>query len=153
MNEPGRPEILVLPQRLAERIAAEMEKAYPAEGCGVLLGLVRDGRREVERTVPVPNRWDGRRDRYRIDPARLRRLLEEEDAGGPTVLGFYHSHPDCEPVPSETDRANAWRWYHYLIVPTRDGVAGGPRVWELDPEEHRFVERELRTAVGRETRD
>lgn len=136
---------LLLPLQLRRQIRAEMERAYPAEGCGVLLGRAENGLREVQRAVGSENRWSERRDRYRVDPDLLRRLLEEEDGDGPQVLGFYHSHPDAAPVPSETDRAAAWPWYHYLIVPTASGSAGPPRVWELDPVSGRFVERPLRS--------
>lgn len=107
---------LVVPSRVLAEIREGLEAAYPAEGCGVLVGRADEGERRVERAVPTPNRGSGRNDRYEIDPETLRDLMEIEDAGGPRVLGFYHSHPDAEPVPSATDRERSWPWYVYLIV-------------------------------------
>jgi len=123
---------LVLPAALARRLAREAEAAYPREGCGVLLGETREGRRVVSRIEPAPNRWSDRADRYLVDPGTIRRLQDEEAEGGDRILGFYHSHPDAEPVPSETDRAHAWPWYLYYIVPVREGSAGAGRAWELE---------------------
>lgn len=134
-------DVLVLPPAAASVVGRLLEEAYPSEGCGVLLGEPRDGRRIVARAEPAENRWDGRADRYRVDPELLARLLTEEDEGGPCVLGFFHSHPDAAPVPSPTDLDHAWPWYHYLIVPVYEGRAGPGRAWELV--DGRFVERGL----------
>ncbi|MFW6192977.1 MAG: pyridoxal-phosphate dependent enzyme [Gemmatimonadota bacterium] len=107
---------LVVPDRVFAEIREQLEAAHPAEGCGVLVGQADGRERRVERAVPARNRSSGRNDRYEIDPETLRDLMELEDAGGPRVLGFYHSHPDAEPVPSATDRERSWPWYVYLIV-------------------------------------
>lgn len=135
-------EALLIPEALRERLHRHVEDAYPREGCGVLLGEVADGARRVTGLEPAENRWPDRDDRYLVDPETLRRLMEEEENGGPRVLGFYHSHPDAPPEPSKTDLEHAWPWYHYLIVGVRGGRAGAGRVWEL--EEDAFAERELR---------
>jgi proteasome lid subunit RPN8/RPN11 len=143
-REAGSPavELLLLPTDLLARIGEDLARAYPDEGCGVLLGRVCMDRREAIRVVPAENVWDGRSDRYQIDPEILRELLTAEGgAEGLRVLGFYHSHPDADPEPSATDRELAWPWYHYVIWPVREGVAGVPRAWRLS--ESGFVEIEL----------
>ncbi len=133
---------LVIPRSVADTIERELESAYPGEGCGVLLGRVDGRRRLVRAAVPSPNRWPGRSTRYRVDPDLLRRLLEEEEAeaaaaktvreaSARVVVGFFHSHPDAPPEPSATDLEHAWPWYHYLIIPVRDGRAGPGRAWML----------------------
>lgn len=137
----GKEARLVLPAGLARRLARQAEDAYPREGCGLLLGRVRGPERIVDRIRPAANRWEGRSDRYLVDPGTLRRAVEAEAGGGPRVLGFFHSHPDAEPVPSETDRDLAWPWYLYLIVPVRGGRAGNGRAWELVGEDEGFEER------------
>lgn len=124
------PRLLIPPAAWAE-VAGHLEAAYPAEGCGVLLGSREDGARRVRETVRAPNQWDGRDDRYAVDPDLLRELMVGEEEGGPAVLGFYHSHPDAEPVPSATDREHGWPWYHYLIVAVAGGEAGEARLWQF----------------------
>lgn len=139
------PARLVVPERLMERIEERAERAYPGEGCGVLLGG-RDGSdRVVRELAEAPNAWSGRDDRYAVDPDLLRELQEREDAGGPVVLGFYHSHPEAEPVPSSTDREHAWPWYLYLIVEVRDGGARQARAWEFEGADRRPAERDIET--------
>lgn len=140
--------VLVLPTRVAEAVGRGLEAAYPAEGCGVLLGRVEDGARVVERAEPAANRREDRNDRYLVDPGTLRRLLEAEDRGGPRVLGFYHSHPDAAPRPSATDRAHAWPWYVYLLVRVDGGRAADRRAWELDPAGRELVEVEVEVREG-----
>lgn len=122
---------LVLAGGAAGRIARAVEEAYPREGCGLLLGRVEGGGRVVEEVRPAPNRWEGREDRYLVDPETLRRAVDEEAGGGPRVLGFWHSHPDADPVPSATDGELVWPRYLYLIVPVRGGRARRGRAWEL----------------------
>lgn len=50
---------------------------------------------------------------------------------GPSVIGFYHSHPDADPEPSRLDRELACRGYWYLIVAVRSGIATSQTVWRL----------------------
>ncbi len=137
---------LVVPAAVMEAVGRHLEAAYPAEGCGVLLGEAEGDVRRVVRRVAADNRVPDRNDRYEVDPGLLRDLMEAEDRGGPRVVGFYHSHPDAAPEPSSTDRGLAWPWYAYLIVPVRDGRAGRGRVWSFDGEEATPVEGEIREA-------
>lgn len=122
---------LRVPAAVWSELTDHLEGTYPAEGCGVLLGRREGGVRRVRRAVRASNEWGGREDRYAVDPDLLRDLLLGEEEGGPAVIGFYHSHPDAEPVPSATDRRLGWPWYHYLIVPVADGEAGSPRLWQF----------------------
>ncbi len=125
-------------------LMAAAERGYPGEACGILLGRVDGRARVVEGFRPTANRWAGRDDRYEIDPDSLRRALEAEGNGGSRVIGFYHSHPDALPLPSETDREMAWPWYYYLIVRVAAGAAEDARAWELDADSGRFAERLVR---------
>ena len=148
MDGVSGPTRLLLPPERRRELAAGLEAAYPGEGCGVLLGEVDGPDRRVTRLVAAENRWAERDDRYLVDPGTLRRLMEREEEGGERILGFYHSHPDAEPVPSETDRELAWPWYLYVIVPVRDGRAGRGRAWELQERGGPFVERPLLESEG-----
>jgi desampylase len=113
----------------------------PAECCGALLGHWSGGRvylgvaRAVPSQVPSPTR-------YAIGADACRRLDVEAAAAGLELLGFYHSHPAGDAVPSATDLALAWPGFTYVIV----DAAGGLRAWRLADDRSRFDEVPLRTA-------
>lgn len=90
----------------------EAEKAAPNECCGLLLG--RGGRiteaRAAENVADDPLR------QFEIDPAALLAAHKQARAGGPELLGYYHSHPDGHPAPSATDCEHA---------------SGDARVWAI----------------------
>ncbi|WP_324871461.1 M67 family metallopeptidase [Sphingomonas psychrotolerans] len=45
--------------------------------------------------------------RFEIDPAALFAALRAERAGGPRIVGYWHSHPSGDATPSATDAAMA----------------------------------------------
>lgn len=121
------------------RIHAHLARAYPEEGCGVLVGREEGARRIVERVVLLENRHgDSRHNRYLIAPEALLAVEREARQAGLDVVGFYHSHPDHPPVPSAFDLDHAWPYYSYLIVSAGRGGAGEARVWRLAADRSRF---------------
>jgi len=80
-------------------LLAEADAAAPRECCGLLLG--REGRVDV--AVPAANVSDQPLTRFEIDPAALLAAHKAARAGGPQLLGYYHSHPSGHPAPSATD--------------------------------------------------
>ena len=101
-----------------ETIRREGEKSYPCESCGVLLGRVQDGVREVREAVPCQNaHTDSLRSRYRIDERELIRIQRKARQARLDIVGFYHSHPDHPAQWSETDLAEAhWLGCSYVIT-------------------------------------
>ncbi|MET3722216.1 M67 family metallopeptidase [Sphingomonas trueperi] len=77
--------------------------AAPREACGLLLGA--GGR--IERFTECANVSEVPEIRFEIDPAALFAALRTERAGGPALLGYWHSHPSGDPSPSRTDAAMA----------------------------------------------
>lgn len=77
----------------------EASRAAPEEACGLLLGQA--GR--VETVRPAANVHPDPRTRFEIDPAALIAAHRAARAGGPEVLGYFHSHPAGHPRPSATD--------------------------------------------------
>ncbi len=110
------------------RLLREAAAAYPLEACGALLGSAD----EVSGVHPLPNRAPDPTEAFVIDPAELEPLLRREADGGLPVLGFYHSHPDNEPVPSTRDLEDAWPGYWYVIVGVDRGLGGPPMAWKID---------------------
>jgi proteasome lid subunit RPN8/RPN11 len=115
------------------------EAAYPAEGCGLLIG---DGRTVVE-ARGVENVWPAaaeRGHRFLLDPLTQMRTERGLQGSGRSVVGNFHSHPDHPAAPSAFDTDAAWLGYWYIIVPVAAGVAGQPRAWRIDPATGAFVE-------------
>lgn len=122
-----------------EQIYAHLSRAYPEEGCGVLVGRDDGALRTVERVVAFGNqREDSRGNRYLITPEQI--LVAEREArdDGLDVLGFFHSHPDHPALPSAFDLEHAWPYYTYLIVSVERGRVADARAWRLAPDRSRF---------------
>ncbi|MUV59049.1 M67 family metallopeptidase, partial [Halogeometricum sp. CBA1124] len=53
---------------------------------------------------------------YELDPAGTVATIDRLESTGLDVVGFYHSHPESDPVPSRTDERRAtWPGYVYLL--------------------------------------
>jgi proteasome lid subunit RPN8/RPN11 len=128
-----------------EQIRTEGKRTYPNECCGILLGNVDEsGRREVVEVLPVHNGREAEEQYHRfvIEPEDFlagERAAREKGLG---VIGFYHSHPDHPPMPSDYDREHALPWYSYIILAVDRGHAGTITSWELAADRSEFV-REL----------
>ncbi len=102
------------------------EEAYPAECCGVLVGVNTGAVRAVRATYRCGNaRSDAPRTRYAIEAADVARIQREAREHGWEIVGIYHSHPDHPALWSPTDLEDAW-WTRcsYLITSVTQGKAG-----------------------------
>ena len=114
-------------------------RAYPEEGCGVLLGAERGGAREVERAIALPNgREDSRGNRYVIAPEGFLAAEREARAAGLDVIGFFHSHPDHPARPSAFDLEHAWPYYSYVIASVEQGRLTDLCSYRLSDDRSRF---------------
>ena len=119
-----------------------VEADYPSEGCGIMIGSIDDSTAKLARIVKAENANSERgRDRFEIDPL-LYYKTEQALAPGERVLGFFHSHPDCPAVASETDRQFAMYWpgFIWVIYRVDEGQATGLRSWIVDEGTQHFVE-------------
>jgi proteasome lid subunit RPN8/RPN11 len=131
---------LVMPGGERRRIEAHLVGAYPEEGCGVMIGLEREGRREIRRAIPFENRRpDSRANRYLIAPEQFLAAENEARAAGLDVLGFFHSHPDHPAQPSAFDLEHAWPYYSYVIMSIVQGRPADLRAWRLADDRSRFA--------------
>lgn len=122
------------------------ECAWPEEACGFLLGKARaDGlRKDVVEAKEAANQKQGERERrYIIEPAQLLAAEEDAERRGLDIVGFYHSHPNGVPRPSDFDRDHAWPWYSYVIVAVSHGKAGELTSWQLAEDRSSFNPEEI----------
>lgn len=96
------------------RISAD---AAPQEACGLLFGAPDriTGWQAVENVAEEPER------RFEIEPGALFAALRAERAGGPKILGYWHSHPGGDATPSVTDAAMAQPDGKLWLVVTGEG--------------------------------
>ncbi len=141
--------VVVSAEQMAQ-IREDAAAAYPAECCGILIGLARDSTVLISSLHATENRWAARAcDRYEVDPREILRLDRSAESQGKKVIGFYHSHPDHPPLPSPTDLRYAWPGYVYLIVATTGTSETAVRAWKYDERLRRF--RECAIQTGGET--
>jgi proteasome lid subunit RPN8/RPN11 len=125
--------VLHLPNNLLRRIHIHIQKLYPAEGAGFLLGKETEKGRQVEEVYTFENDAipEVYPDRFFIDAQTVSEVEDMAEALSLTLIGIFHSHPDHPPEPSAFDREWALPWYSYLIISVQDGVAGESRSWRL----------------------
>ncbi len=87
---------------LLARLVAE-SAASANEVCGLLFGTCE----EVVHTVKCANVATDPAISFEIDPAALIAAHKAARAGGPALVGHYHSHPNGSPEPSARDAASA----------------------------------------------
>ncbi len=95
--------MITLVDTIIPALVAAAAEAHPHECCGLLLG---EGTR-ITHAQSTANVHPDPATHFEIDPAALIAAYKAERAGGPQVLGYYHSHPNGDPTPSATDRAQA----------------------------------------------
>lgn len=115
----SEPREVALSTDAAEALRAATDAAWPDEVVCLLAGRVEAGRHTIARCVPVPGAIAGR-DHFAVPADAFARAEAAVRAAGLQWLGFAHSHPDGEPLPSATDRRELWRGCVQVVV-------GGPR--------------------------
>lgn len=109
-----------LTREQAQTIIDQARAAAPNEACGVIAGR---GARAVE-IIPIPNTAADPQRNYRMDERRLVETLAGLEPRGMELVGFYHSHPNSDPIPSPTDvRQATYPDTPYLIVGLKGGEA------------------------------
>lgn len=137
--------LITLTEQHLTEICQHGERDYPYECCGLLIGRYEAGRKLVIETYPISNarEEEAKRNRFLIMPDELMRGEKRAREKALDVVGFYHSHPDDRPVPSQYDLEHAWPTYSYIVVAVTKGSADGLHSWEMEPDRSRFKEEEI----------
>ncbi len=86
-----------------EKMQCHVNSVYPEEACGLLAG--RDNK--VLAVIPVKNMLNSPT-RFRMDPRDQLTEFINIEKNNWELLGIYHSHPQGNAYPSETDIAEAY---------------------------------------------
>lgn len=110
---------------MLDAIRRESARVSPREACGLLFGAAGqiDGWQAIDNVAEDPER------RFELAPAGLFAALRAERAGGPRIVGYWHSHPSGDPSPSATDAAMAQPdGKLWMIVASEQA-----RLWRAEP--------------------
>ncbi len=128
------PELQITTEQL-DAMKAHAERIYPHECCGFLLG---PSLWQVAAAIPAANDRgeEERHNRFVITPEASLRAEKEARRRGLTIVGHYHSHPDCPARPSsgfaESDLESAtWPGYAFAIVSVMQAKAANVTCWNL----------------------
>jgi len=106
MHDPGA-DCAALPITLSATAQAAIieaaQLAHPHEACGLLLGIAT----HIETAQVTANVHPEPLRHFEIDPAALIAAHKAARAGGPQLIGYFHSHPNGLARPSATDAASA----------------------------------------------
>lgn len=94
----------------------------PHEACGILVGHRLAGISRVTQIIPCLNRASDTRHHFVIAPEAITAALAK--AGDKVLIGFYHSHPRTNALPSLEDaRTSSYADAVHLIIGLRPDVA------------------------------
>jgi proteasome lid subunit RPN8/RPN11 len=161
-----------IPRGVYDSISTWAEKAYPHEGCGLLIGRFSGSGKEVVRltsltnlnrvinqkaattktsedirfsTLPKDRRvGEGRRE-FAMDPAEINRETLAAEKEGLDVVGVIHTHPDHPPRPSSVDASQPFlaQWSN-IIVSVQKGKTIEMKSWFREWDGQPFEEEEIR---------
>jgi proteasome lid subunit RPN8/RPN11 len=101
--------------KMAERSAVEV--------CGFLFGRREDGNFIVEEVRLVPNRLNSPTS-FEMEPVEMVNAIDEAGERGLEVVGIFHSHLKCPPVPSGRDLKGMRLWPVVWLIVNEKGNYG-----------------------------
>lgn len=134
--------MLAITNDLIRQINSHVEEAYPEEGAGFLIGV--EG--EVKQILPLSNAREdeARHNRFLITPEDYLKAELTADRLGLSLIGVFHSHPDCPNIPSEYDREWAQPFFSYIITRVDEGKPVSHCSWRLLEDRSKYEEEEIK---------
>lgn len=128
-------------------IKQDATNCYPHECCGLLLGNIKNQEKIVIKVIATVNDWENQKhlfttfntrnnaslkDSFCINPSTFIDIEKKAREENLNIIGIYHSHPDCDAMPSVFDEIIAWDIYSYIIVSVKKGKIVNFLSWVLD---------------------
>lgn len=106
-----------------EKICSHAQCEYPKECCGIMLGRKADGQRSVYKIIQTANvvGEPENRKHFRIssfETIKAELIAEQRQL---EIVGFYHSHPEYDAIPSKEDTLHMISGYSYPIISVEKG--------------------------------
>jgi proteasome lid subunit RPN8/RPN11 len=133
--------MIIISSQLIDQITEHVQKAYPEEGAGFLIG--EEG--NVKEILALSNAREdaARHNRFLITPEDYLKAELTADKLGLSLIGVFHSHPDCPNIPSEYDREWAQPFFSYIITRVDQGKVVSHRSWRLVEDRTKYEEDEI----------
>ncbi len=140
--------MIILSKTLLSKIQTHAKTDYPYECCGAMLGHIEDEKKTITQIISLTNHWDDtsnetKHRRFQVSADDYQSIESKAAELGLQVCGFYHSHPDHPPIPSDTDLAYAWPFFSYPIISVEEGVPKQLKSYTLDMDTQVFVEESI----------
>jgi proteasome lid subunit RPN8/RPN11 len=154
---------VIIPENIRAVIAAWAEKAYPNEGCGLLIGnFEKDAVKRVVRlaslsnellvknvttapTLPGDRQGAGAgKTEFVMNPSEFNAETLKAEKEGYDVVGVIHTHPDHPPRPSQIDASQPFlaQWSN-IIVSVAHGRFADMKSWFRETDSEPFVEESI----------
>lgn len=133
--------MISISKELIKQIEAHGERDYPHECGGMLIGhFDAQGGKKVTELLPMQNASaeETRHNRVLILPKDVMRAERYAREKKLDVVGYYHSHPDDQAVPSQFDLDHALPVWSYIIVSVLQSKAADVRSWEMENDRSKF---------------
>lgn len=137
--------LLIFKNNTFETLCLQAEATYPKECCGILLGQQKNEKRIVYRIIPIKNAVVEKQSaaHFLMDPFTVYKAETVAEQDGLKIVGFYHSHPDCDAVPSEEDIQHIIAGFSYPIISLQNGVCITVRSFEKILQTDTHVQEEI----------
>lgn len=153
-----------IPRPIYDGIARWAEKAYPKEGCGLLIGRFQQGGvKQVVRLAPLSNELlvktvtgaptlpaerQGKGaggTEFVMSPSEFNRETLAAEREGLDVVGVIHTHPDHPPRPSKIDESQPFlaQWSN-IIVAVHNGKTVDMKSWFRETDAEPFAEEPIK---------
>ncbi len=154
---------VILPKTVHATIAAWAEKAYPNEGCGLLIGSFEKGSikrvvrlaslsnelltKNVTSAPTLPSERQGMgagKTEFVMNPSEFNAETLKAEKEGYDVVGVIHTHPDHPPRPSQIDASQPFlaQWSN-IIVSVAQGRFAEMKSWFRETDAEPFVEESI----------
>lgn len=108
-------------RQLLKSIVEHAQQSRPYECCGILMSTSGNGS-VVDHVIPAENvEKDDPERRYTLGHKAHLKAVDMEALGEACIVGYYHSHPDGKPRPSNHDIEQSVSEVIYLITGLGNG--------------------------------
>lgn len=141
--------MIVIPDKLLDRMEFNGEQSYNEECCGALFGYSKKNDKVIQDILEFENeKKESRQNRFLISPSQYKYAEKLAKDKNQELLGFYHSHPDHPAIPSQFDLDHALPWFLYIIISVNSAKAETVNAWILKEDRSGFEKQRIRVSAS-----